>query len=134
MTTTVKVAANHGWPVDVTPMSRNGGAVAGKQRVPAGETRDFYVHNRQDLMIREVQRGDDERGLTEGEYRVGKSFNPSASPLVDIIKAKAAGLIDDLAPIAADRNHPGARCAAVAMTEIESAAMWAVKAVTKQER
>lgn len=72
--------------------------------------------------------------MTEGEYRVGKSFNPSDNPDVDAIKAKAADLIDMLAPIAADRDHPGARCASVAMTEIESAAMWAVKAVTKQAR
>lgn len=72
--------------------------------------------------------------MTEGEYRVGKSFNPSANPAVDAIKAKAADLIDMLAPIAADRDHPGARCASLAMDEIESAAMWAVKAVTKQAR
>lgn len=74
------------------------------------------------------------RKLTEGEYRVGISFNPSNNAAVDLIKAKAAELIDILAPIAANRDHPGARCAAVAMTEIESAAMWAVKAVTKQPR
>jgi hypothetical protein len=74
------------------------------------------------------------RPLTEGEYRVGISFNPSANPAVDQIKSAAAQLIDALAPIAADRGHPGARCAAIAMTEIESAAMWAVKAVTKQAR
>lgn len=72
--------------------------------------------------------------LSEGEYRVGKSFNPSANPTVDTIKARAAALIDLLEGIASDRGHPGARCAAVAMTEIESAAMWAVKAVTKQPR
>lgn len=134
MTTTVKVQANHGWPVDVTPVSRSGLPVAGKQRVAANTEGVFCVHNGQDLFIREVQPGDDERGPTEGEYRVGKSFNPSASTAVDAIKAKAAELIDFLAPIAADRQHPGARCAAVAMTEIESAAMWAVKAVTKQAR
>lgn len=72
--------------------------------------------------------------MTEGEYRVGVSFNPSANPAVDDIKKQAAALIDTLAPIAADRDHPGARCASIAMTEIESAAMWAVKAVTKQPR
>ncbi|RUW39147.1 hypothetical protein EN739_24410 [Mesorhizobium sp. M2A.F.Ca.ET.017.03.2.1] len=74
------------------------------------------------------------RKLTEGEYRVGINFNPSNNAQVDAIKTRAAELIDVLAPIAADREHPGARCAAVAMTEIESAAMWAVKAVTKQPR
>ncbi len=74
------------------------------------------------------------RPQTEGEYRVGTSFNPSSNPAVDDIKGKAAALIDLLAPIAGDRDHPGARCASIAMTEIESAAMWAVKAVTKQPR
>lgn len=71
---------------------------------------------------------------TEGEYRVGVSFNPSNNPLVDQIKAKAAELIDLVAPMSADRDHPGARCAALAMTYIEDAAMWAVKAATKQPR
>jgi hypothetical protein len=60
------------------------------------------------------------------------TFNPSGNDSVAHIKAHAAGMIDYLAPIAADRDHPGARCASIAMTEIESAAMWAVKAVTKQ--
>jgi len=72
--------------------------------------------------------------LSEGEYRVGIGFNPSGDTTVALIKSKAAELIDQLAPIAADREHPGARCASIAMTEIESAAMWAVKAVTKQPR
>ena len=72
--------------------------------------------------------------MTEGEYRVGKTFNPSSNSTVDAIKEKAADLIDLLQPIAADRDHPGARCAAIAMTEIEGAAMWAVKAVTKPAR
>ncbi len=76
----------------------------------------------------------DDSAMTEGEYRVGVDFNPSASPAVAEIKRLAARLIDLNASIAADRNHPGARCAALAMTEIESAAMWAVKAVTKQPR
>lgn len=71
---------------------------------------------------------------TEGEYRVGISFNPSANPAVDEVKQKAAELIDLLAPIASNRDHPGARCASIAMTEIESAAMWAVKAITKPAR
>jgi hypothetical protein len=72
--------------------------------------------------------------MTEGEYRVGITFNPSGSGAVHDIKTRAAELIDMLAPIAADRDHPGSRCAALAMAEIESAAMWGVKAVTKQPR
>lgn len=74
------------------------------------------------------------RSQTEGEYRVGRSFNPSGSEEVDAIKRIAADFIDMLVPISTDREHPGARCASIAMTEIESAAMWAVKAVTKQAR
>lgn len=74
------------------------------------------------------------RPMTEGEYRVGITFNPGGNPAVTSIKEKAAALIDELAPIAADRDHPGARCASIAMTEIESAAMWGVKAVTKPRR
>ena len=76
----------------------------------------------------------DEKQLTEGGYRVGVTFNPSNNPRVDEIKAAAANLIDMLYPISTDRNHPGGRCASIAITEIESAAMWAVKAVTKQPR
>lgn len=74
------------------------------------------------------------RPMTEGEYRVGVSFNPSKSPEVDSVKQRIAALVDDLAKIASDREHPGARCAAIAMTELESAAMWAVKAYTKPAR
>lgn len=76
----------------------------------------------------------DERKLTEGEYRVGVTFNPSQNEVVADVKAKIAALIDDVGKIAADRDHPGARCASIAMTELESAAMWAVKAITKPAR
>lgn len=55
MTTKVTVAANHGWPVDVTPLAIGNVQVGGKTRVPAGETRDFYVHSGQDLLVHEVQ-------------------------------------------------------------------------------
>lgn len=75
-----------------------------------------------------------QRPLTEGEYRVGINFNPSGDQQVNSIKNAAAFMIDALAPIAANPAHPGARCASIAMTEIESAAMWAVKAITKPAR
>ncbi|MGV8987634.1 MAG: hypothetical protein ACOH2H_15290 [Cypionkella sp.] len=58
MTTKVTVAANHGWPVDVTPISVGGAAVGPKQRVAADEVRDFCVHSGQDLLIHEVQSGE----------------------------------------------------------------------------
>lgn len=73
------------------------------------------------------------RQFTLGQYRVGTSFNPSANPVVDEIKQKAADLIDaiDRIQITSDPPDAVARLKAVAMTEVESAAMWAVKAATK---
>lgn len=57
MTTKVIVEANHGWPVDVSavdPTTSKANLSAGG-RVPANETRVFYVHSNQDLIIHEVQ-------------------------------------------------------------------------------
>lgn len=54
MTTKVTVHANHGWPVDVT-MVRDSAPAFPTQRVAAGDTREFYVHSGQDLLIHEVQ-------------------------------------------------------------------------------
>lgn len=75
---------------------------------------------------------------TKGEYRVGTTFNPSASSIVDEIKRKAADLIDLIETIPSDREtergNEAGRLKALAQTEIESAAMWAVKAATKPER
>lgn len=75
---------------------------------------------------------------TKGEYRVGITFNPSASGIVDEIKRKAADLIDLIESIPSDRDsergNEAGRLKALAQTEIESAAMWAVKAATKPQR
>ena len=80
---------------------------------------------------------------TKGEYRVGASFNQSASSGVDEIKRKAAELIDliesitvlpDSTPSGGIHSAEVARLKALAQTEIESAAMWAVKAATKPEK
>lgn len=75
---------------------------------------------------------------TKGEYRVGISFNPSGDDLVTQIKRQAADLIDLIDAIPSDResevgNERG-RLKALAQTEIESAAMWAVKAATKKTK
>jgi predicted MarR family transcription regulator len=76
--------------------------------------------------------------MTEGQYRVGISFNPSNKPEVDAIKATIADLIDQLNTFGAMAtqldNSGAARCASIAMTELESAAMWAVKAFTKSKK
>lgn len=85
--------------------------------------------------------------MTLGENRVGIGFNPSGDELVDQIKRASADLIDlidqisdvgffwqaDLeddyrAALVAER----CRLRALALTAVEEAAMWAVKAATKR--
>jgi hypothetical protein len=67
--------------------------------------------------------------MTEGQYRVGVFFNPSGDDQVAFIKSTVAYLIDLIQEVGRD-----GRCTAIACTELESAAMWAVKSVTKPER
>lgn len=68
---------------------------------------------------------------TVGESRVRISFNPSSNESVDKIKRAAADLIDLCESLKDEnREHPKNRALAVAMTEVESAAMWAVKGAT----
>lgn len=68
-----------------------------------------------------------------GAQRVGISFNPSADHRVDSIKQKAAILINEIHEyFQLIESSEAKRCFAVAMTEVESAAMWAVKGVTKK--
>ena len=74
---------------------------------------------------------------TKGEMRVGLSFNPSQNTMVDQIKRKAADMIDLINSIESDSHsavgNERGRLKSIAMTEIENAAMWAVKAETKTE-
>ena len=71
--------------------------------------------------------------MTLGEYRVGITFNPGGNEMVNKIKRAAADLIDLIHDnIAEDANNPEiGRLKALAMTHIEDAAMWGVKAETK---
>jgi hypothetical protein len=71
--------------------------------------------------------------MSKGEYRVGVTFNPSGNERVDLVKAAVAELIDTLQPIV-DFGGEAGRCAAIAQTKFEEAAMWAVKAITKPPR
>lgn len=64
--------------------------------------------------------------MTEGEYLVGSSFNPGGNLSVQLIKEKAADLIDCIRA-----NGVDARTAAIAITNIEQGAMWGVKSATK---
>ena len=87
--------------------------------------------------------------MTKGEYKVGIDFNPSQDDVVGRIKRLAADFIDlvesikelnsekDLTDETIDalftQMNEKRRLKALAMTEIEAAAMWAVKAATKGE-
>jgi hypothetical protein len=68
----------------------------------------------------------EQQTLTLGEQRVRTTFNPSNNSRVDIIKQKAAELInlcEELKPL-------DPRLASLAQTAFEDGAMWAVKAAT----
>lgn len=67
---------------------------------------------------------------TIGQRRVRASFNPSSNSTVDEIKHFSAVLIDMCEALKKDADPEKARCAALAQTAYEEAAMWAVKAAT----
>ena len=76
-----------------------------------------------------------EKELTFGEKAVGLTFNPGGNPQVTAIKAAYAAIIDQLNDArTAVGPGEGARLYSVAITEAQTAQMWAVKAVTFNER
>ena len=68
---------------------------------------------------------------TLGERRTGIDFNPSGDDRIAGIKRHAAAAIDAVADIPDDGDSEIRRLKAVAQTEIEGAAMWAVKAAAR---
>lgn len=74
-----------------------------------------------------------ERILTFGEDAVGLTFNPSNNPDVDKIKQLYAEIID-LLNYRRNQTGPGekGRYLSVAITEAQTAQMWAVKGITKE--
>lgn len=75
-----------------------------------------------------------ERELTFGEKAVGLSFNPSGNADVTLCKKGVADLIDQLHQHRrANIGGEIARLASVAITALQGAQMWAVKALTYQE-
>jgi hypothetical protein len=68
---------------------------------------------------------------TFGEKAVGLSFNPSGDDAVAQCKAEFAKVIDRMNDLRAQAG-PGevGRMASVAITEAQTAQMWAVKALT----
>ncbi len=73
-----------------------------------------------------------ERELTYGEKAVGLSFNPSGDPAVHRCKVEFAAVIDRMHELRM-ANMGGIdirRMASIAITEAQTAQMWAVKALT----
>jgi hypothetical protein len=73
--------------------------------------------------------------LTFGQRAVGLSFNPSKDGDVDIVKQHYADIIDMMNELRMDSSHDKekARLCSIAITEAQSAQMWAVKAITWRE-
>ena len=72
------------------------------------------------------------RELTYGEKAVGLTFNPSNDDAVTACKAAFAIVINQMNDL---RNSPSsnpeiARMCSIAITEAQTAQMWAVKAIT----
>lgn len=73
----------------------------------------------------------EQKKLTFGERACGVSFNPGGNPDVDSIKRQFAAIVDDLNDRrSASENPEVKRMLALAITDAQTAQMWAVKAVT----
>lgn len=78
------------------------------------------------------------RALTFGEKAVGITFNPGGSPVVNEIKTLYAKIIDNLNAMREDvktseqtsESGEKIRLLSVAITDAQTAQMWAVKAIT----
>ena len=72
-----------------------------------------------------------ERELTFGEKACGVSFNPSNDKIVDELKKEFAALVDACNTLREDAKSPEKkRMLSLAITDLQTAQMWAVKAVT----
>lgn len=68
---------------------------------------------------------------TFGQKAVGFTFNPSGSDAVSQCKAEFAATIDRMNDLRSTTDNPEVkRMASVAITETQTAQMWAVKALT----
>jgi hypothetical protein len=70
------------------------------------------------------------REMTFGERACGVSFNPGGREDVDTVKRKFAEVVDMLNEHRIDASPEVARMLSIAITETQTAQMWAVKAIT----
>ena len=101
-----------------------------------GDTCSLYVHSGVQLRVTEVPKSevlprDAAPSLTYGQKAVGLSFNPSNVAGVANCKDGFAAVIDQMNQVRNFSDDPEVkRMASVAITEAQSAQMWAVKALT----
>lgn len=80
-----------------------------------------------------MQDGNDAREMTFGEKAAGVGFNPGGREDVNECKRGFAALIDNLHNLRTGTTNPEVgRMCSVAITELQTAQMWAVKALTWQ--
>lgn len=76
------------------------------------------------------------RELTFGEKACGVAFNPDQNVHVALVKAMFATMVDELNTRREDAKTEGSpekiRMYSTAITELQTAQMWAVKAITWQ--
>lgn len=73
----------------------------------------------------------EDKDLTFGQKAVGLTFNPSNNGDVDEVKRLYADVIDGLDVLRnKDVSPEKKRLASIAITEAQTAQMWAVKAIT----
>ena len=84
-----------------------------------------------EVVVQPAQVVDPGTPLTPGQRACGVSFNPGGDPRVDRIKREFATCVDTLLNLR-DSLHDGEvqRMLSIAITEAQTAQMWAVKAVT----
>lgn len=74
---------------------------------------------------------EDNRALTYGEKAVGITFNPSGNDAVHQCKMRYAVQIDEMNTLRDTTGDPEVkRMCSIAITELQTAQMWAVKALT----
>jgi hypothetical protein len=75
-----------------------------------------------------------ETELTFGQKAVGLNFNPSGDDAVGQVKQKFADVIDQLNDLRnSSASNEVKRMSSIAITEAQTAQMWAVKAITWRE-
>lgn len=111
------------------------GTVYGTRVLGFGEsTKDFYVHDGSKLVITEAPLSDvppSAREFTQAEKMAGVPFNPSGDYNVANCKGEFADCIARMLLLRDTTTDAEVkRMASIAITELQTAQMWAVKAIT----